>query len=310
MIRKFVFATALISAPALAQNDFANVEITSEEAAGGVHVLYGRGGNIALSFGEDGAFLVDDQFAPLTDKIMAKVREIAGRDVEFLVNTHWHRDHTGGNENFGKAGTLIVAHDNVRRRMASEQTRGERVTPPSPAAALPVMTFKDRQSFHINGGTVRAVHVQNAHTDGDALIHFVDANVIHMGDIFFEANAGTFPVIDLASGGSAQGMLNAVDMGLKLADADTKIIPGHGQLTDRAGLAAYRDMLADIIGKVRAGIDAGRTKDQIVAAEPTAAYNAGRTGGFIEADAFVGFVYDSLTMPSAHSHEDGERHAH
>ncbi|OWV34571.1 hypothetical protein B5C34_01180 [Pacificimonas flava] len=304
-------AAICIAAPAAAQRDFSSVEIEAEEVANGVYVLYGAGGNIGLSFGEDAVFLVDDQFAPLTDRIQAKVSELAGAgaEVDFLVNTHWHGDHTGGNENFGEAGALIVAHDNVRRRMAAG-SEGEREVAPAPKAALPVMTFRDRQSFHINGGTLRAVYAANAHTDGDALIHFVDQNVIHMGDTFFAETAGTFPFIDRASGGSAQGLLNAADLGLKLANEETKIIPGHGKVTDRAGLAAYRDFLAEMIGAVQAMIDEGRSRDEIVAARPAAAYADARSGGFISEDRFVGFVYDSLTEPAAHSHEDGTTHAH
>ena len=315
MIKKTLMAAAACAALATAavgQRDFSQVEIEPEQVAPGIFVLYGAGGNMALSYGDDAVFLVDDQFAPLTEKIQAQVREIAGADaeVDFLVNTHWHGDHTGGNENFGEAGALIVAHDNVRGRMASEQTRGDNVTPPSPPAALPVMTFRDRQSFHINGGTIRAVHVQNAHTDGDSLIHFTDANVLHMGDTFFEETAGTFPFIDRASGGSIQGLVNAADMGLRLSNADTVIIPGHGRVTDRAALSAYRDFLADVLDRVQAMIDAGRSRQEIVAAKPAAAYAANRSGGFIAEDQFVGFVYDGLTEPTAHSHAGGLEHSH
>ncbi|MBV7255688.1 MBL fold metallo-hydrolase [Pacificimonas sp. WHA3] len=317
MIRIFVFAAALglPFAAAQAQDDrFAGVVITSETAGPGVEVLYGAGGNIALAHGKGEAFLVDDQYAPLTDRIMAKVRELAGTDVKFVVNTHWHGDHSGGNENFGKAGALIVAHDNVRRRMSTEQTRpgadGERVTPASPAAALPVITFRDRQTIHSAGQTIRAVHVQRAHTDGDALVKFMEANVLHMGDTFFDATAGTFPFIDRGSGGSIQGLIDAVDMGLKMSDAETAVIPGHGRLTDRDGLAAYRGMLADVRDRVKVMVDAGTSRDDVIAAKPAAAYAEGRAGGFIKPDTFVGAVYDSLTAPAAHSHAGGDTHSH
>jgi glyoxylase-like metal-dependent hydrolase (beta-lactamase superfamily II) len=167
-----------------------------------------------------------------------------------------------------------------------------------------------RQSFHINGDTIRAVHVQNAHTDGDALIHFRNANVLHMGDTFFAETAGTFPFIDRDSGGSIQGLIAAIDTGLGLANADTKIIPGHGRVTDRADLAAYRDMLFTVMNAVQARIDAGETRDAVLAARPAAAYAEGRSGGFIDENTFVGFVYDSLTSPMAHSHADGTKHSH
>jgi cyclase len=301
-MRMLTLALLLIAAPAAAQQQIDPDKITIEaEAAGpGVHVLYGAGGNMALGHGADGVFLVDDQFAPLSPKIMAKIREIAGRDVRFLVNTHWHYDHTGGNENFGKAGTLIVAHDNVRVRMATEQRRGDRVTPPSPPPALPVITFDSTNSFHINGDTVRAIHVPHAHTDGDALIRFEKANVLHMGDTFFNMN--TFPFIDLASGGSIRGLIAAIDRGLELSDDATRIIPGHGKMTDRKALAGYRAMLADVTTKVERLKTEGQPRDAIIAAKPAAAYEAGRTGGFISADAFVGTVFDSLSAPATHAH--------
>lgn len=290
---RLALAAALLSSlPAAAQVKPEDVTLTTAEAAPGIHVIYGAGGNMALGFGPDGAFLVDDQFAPLSPKIMAKVKQISGQNVRFLVNTHWHGDHTGGNENFGKAGALIFAHDNVRVRMATEQKRGDRVTPPSPAAALPVVTFDSANSFHINGDTVRAVHVPRAHTDGDALVRFEKANVLHMGDTFFNSNS--FPFIDANSGGGIVGLVAAIDRGLALSDDATKIIPGHGRMTDRKTLAAYRAMLADVMGRVEKLKVAGKDRAAVVAAKPAAAYEAGRTGGFIAADAFVGTVFDTL----------------
>jgi cyclase len=293
--------TILIAAasPSAAQIDPSTVNIESVEAAPGIHVIYGSGGNMALGFGPDGAFLVDDQYAPLTPKIAAKIKELSGQSVRFLVNTHWHGDHSGGNENFGKSGALIFAQDNVRVRMSTEQERrpGEK-TPPSPAAALPVVTFDSTNSFHINGDTIRVEHVPHAHTDGDALVKFEKANVLHMGDTFF--NLASFPYVDARSGGSVKGLIAAVDRGLQLSDASTKVIPGHGKLTDRATLAAYRDMLADIVARIESLKAAGKSKEETVAAKPAAAYEAARSGGFISADAFVGGVYDSIG--AAHQH--------
>lgn len=279
-------ALAALASLSLAQRDLSSVAITSEEAAPGVHVLYGAGGNIGLHFGEDAVFLIDDQFAPLTDKIIAKVQEVAGSDIDFVLNTHYHGDHTGGNENLGEAGALIFGHDNVRTRVIENNG--------APANA-PVVTFARQQSFHINGETVRAVHVPNAHTDGDAIVIFEGSNVIHTGDTMFEKNMGSFPFIDLNGGGSIDGAINAARMTWEMSDAETVIIPGHGKLTDKAGAKAYHDMLVDIRDRVQAMIDDGKSKEAIVKARPAKAYAEDRTGGFISEDRFVETVYDSLT---------------
>lgn len=293
---------AAAAMPAAAQ-DFSGVEIKVQQLAPGVAVLFGAGGNIGLSYGEDGNAIVDDQFAPLTDKIVAAVRTLDPDPVRFVLNTHWHGDHTGGNEEFGKRGAVIVAHDNVRTRMSSEQfiaAFDERV-PASPKGALPVVTFDDGVTLHLNGDTIHVVHVANAHTDGDSLVHWQKADVLHMGDTFF--NGETFPYIDLSTGGSIDGMIAAADRGLELAGAGTKIIPGHGPMGTRADLAAYRAMLADIREKVAVAIDAGQTLAQIQAAKPAARY--GMPDGFVKPDQFVEAVYESLRNPpkaSAHHH--------
>jgi glyoxylase-like metal-dependent hydrolase (beta-lactamase superfamily II) len=188
-MRRFAIAlsAALLAAPAAAQQDFSKVEIKVERIAPGVAVLFGAGGNIGLSYGEDGNVIVDDQFAPLTDKIAAAVRTVDPDPVRFVINTHWHFDHTGGNENFGKAGAVILAHDNVRARMSTEQfiKSMNRKVPASPKDALPVVTFGDGVTLHLNGDTLHVVHVVAAHTDGDSLVHWQKANVLHMGDTFF-----------------------------------------------------------------------------------------------------------------------------
>lgn len=283
-----MFQTTILSALlalSAAQDRFASVEITSEEAAPGVHVLYGAGGNIGLHFGEDAVFLVDDQFAPLTDKIAAKVEELAGQPVDFVLNTHYHGDHTGGNENLGERGALIFGHDNVRLRVIEDNN--------APGNA-PMVTFSDKQAFHINGGTVRAHHVHNAHTDGDSIVVFEAANVIHMGDTMFEESIGSFPFIDVEGGGTINGMIRAADIALEIADDETRIIPGHGQITDRAGLETYRAMLVDVRDQVRAMVGRGEARDSVLKADPAAAYKDGREGGFQSADDFVGAVFDSL----------------
>jgi cyclase len=295
-MKKLAMLTAFaLAGPVAAQApDYSKVEIRAEQVAPGVHVLFGAGGNIGVSTGADGTFIIDDQFAPLTAKIQAALAQLSNQPLRFVVNTHWHFDHTGGNENFGKAGALIVAHDNVRVRMSSEQFIAaiQQRFPASPAVALPVVTFDASTTFHINGDAIRAVHVAAAHTDGDALVHFTKANVIHMGDTYFSAG---YPLVDLSSGGSLQGLLAAHDRALAMGNGMTRYIPGHGPVTGKTELAAYRAMVADIVGKVRAGIAARRSVDQIVASKPSAAYDAKFGTGFIKPDQFVRTVHASLT---------------
>jgi len=213
--------------------------------------------------------------------------------VRFVVNTHWHGDHTGGNENMGKAGALLVAHENVRRRMGAEQFNAlfDRKTPPSPEGALPVVTFTDAITFHWNGDEIRVHHVKPAHTDTDSIVQFVKADVVHMGDVFFN---GSYPYIDTSSGGRVDGVIEAVDQALAGTGAATRFIPGHGPAGTRADLQAYRDTvktLRDRIAKLKAE---GKSRDQAVAAKPTADYDAKWGTGFMKGDTFTGIVYDSL----------------
>lgn len=309
-MRKFLLTVlcGLAAPPALAhQSGPSSVEVKVEKIAPGVAVLFGAGGNIGLSYGEDGNVLIDDQFAPLTDKIVAAVKTLDPDPVKFVINTHWHGDHTGGNENFGKAGAVIVAHDNVRARMSTEQFMkafNERI-PASPKEALPVVTFGDGVNLHLNGDRIRLLHAANAHTDGDSIVHWEKADVLHMGDTFF--NKVTFPFIDLGSGGSIDGMIMAVDMALEIAGPATRVIPGHGPMATRQDLQAYRAMLADIRDKVAAGIAADRTLAQIQASAPAASY--GMTDGFIKPDQFVEAVYTSLTTSPADG-GDADHHDH
>lgn len=298
MKRAVLTLIALLStSSALAQQP--EVTIKVEQIAPGVAVLFGQGGNIGLSYGEDGNVLIDDQFAPLTPKILAAVATVDPDPVKFLINTHWHGDHTGGNENLGKTGTVIMAHDNVRVRMMSPQTRGTRTTPASSKIALPVVTYHDGLSLHVNGDEIRTVHVHDAHTDGDSFVMWKKANVVHMGDLFF--NKVTLPFIDLDSGGSARGLLAAADKVLSMTNAETKYIPGHGPMATRADLVAYRDMLNTVIGSVAGGIKAKKSLAQIQATKPAAKWEV--SGGFISGDAFVKAIFDSLNKPvAAHKH--------
>ncbi len=299
-MRSAMFVVAsLCSAPAAAQQpDWSRVEIRVERVAPGVAVLFGRGGNIGLSYGSDGNLLIDDQYAPLTERILAAVRTVDPDPIRFVVNTHWHGDHTGGNENVGRTGAVIVAHDNVRRRMSvGQMLRGTQVAPAAPAA-LPIVTFSDDVTFHLNGDEVRVHHVEHAHTDGDALVHWSRANVLHMGDTYFN---GMLPFIDLESGGSIHGLLAAVDEALRIADERTVIIPGHGPIASRANLQSYRDMLDSLRAQVAAAMRAGRSLDEIKAMRLADRY--GRNTDFITPDAFVEAVHRSLTAaPAAHQH--------
>ena len=302
-MRRLIVAAAFlaIAAPAAAQQaSWDSVEIRVERVASGVAVLFGRGGNVALSYGADGNVLVDDQYAPLTPRILAAVASVNPGPVRFVINTHWHGDHTGGNENLAETGTVVVAHENVRTRLSMEQVvRGERV-PPSPAGALPVITFGQGLSFHLNGDEVRIFHVDDAHTDGDVLVYWHRANVLHMGDTYFN---GMLPFIDLDSRGSIDGLLNALLIAIHRADENTVIVPGHGPLARLPDLIAYRERLLAIRDRVYREIEAGRTLEQVQALRLADAY--GRDTDFISPDAFVESVYRSLRGEPERPHHDG-----
>ena len=291
ILAALALAILTLPADAHAQDEWADVKIEVVPIKDSLYMLVGRGGNIGLSTGSDGSFLVDDQFAPLTERIEAAIRTVTDDGVRFLVNTHFHGDHTGGNENFGKSGTMIVAHENVRERMSVDQFREilrQDETPASPPDALPRITFTDAVTFHWNGEEIRIFHVHHAHTDGDSIIYFAKAGVFHMGDNFFN---GMYPFIDIDFGGNVNGMIHAAARVLALSNSETKIIPGHGDLASADDLRAYRDMLIAVRDKVQTMINEGMTIEQVVAAKPTVSFD-GPWEGRIER--FVRAVYYSL----------------
>ncbi len=288
-----VSVAVLFASAASAQQDFSKVEIQTEKLSDTVYMMTGSGGNLGVSVGEDAVFVIDDQFAPLTPKIEAAIAKLSSKPVKFVLNTHWHFDHTGGNENLGKAGAVIVAHENVRKRLSSEgfiEFLGMK-TKPEPTVALPVVTFTRDITFRLNGDELLVTHAPRAHTDGDSIVRFGKSNVVHMGDTFFNK---LYPFIDTSSGGTVAGVLAAADGVLKTAGDGTKIIPGHGPLASKADLKAYRDMLAAISGNIRGQIKAGKTLEQVIASKPSAKYDAVWGKGFLAPEKFVEMVYRNL----------------
>ncbi|KPK82348.1 MAG: MBL fold metallo-hydrolase [Gemmatimonas sp. SM23_52] len=286
-------AAALAVVPRVHAQAMEDVQIETVEVAPGVYMLVGRGGNIGVSVGVDGVFLVDDQYAPLTEKIVAAIRAISDGPIRFVLNTHWHGDHVDGNENLAAAGVLILAHDNVRTRMSEEQYMEafDRRVPPAPEGALPVVTFSEALTFHLNGDEIHISHLENAHTDGDVIVRFRAANVVHMGDIYF---AGGYPFIDVSAGGCIDGMIAAVETVLELVDDDTRIIPGHGPLSNKAELQEYHDMLVGVRDAVAEQIATGKDRDAVIAAKPTAPFDQKWGGAFLDADRFTAIVYSDL----------------
>ncbi len=258
-----------------------------------IYMLQGNGGNIGLCVGKDGAFLIDDQFAPMVGQIKAAVRKVSEKPVKFLLNTHHHGDHTGGNERFGETGAIIVAHENVRKRMSQEQFNKDfgRSTPPAKVSALPVVTFAEGLTFHWNDEEIEVFHVEHAHTDGDAIIHFKKAKVLHMGDTFFN---GSYPYIDLGSGGSFDGLIAAVDKVLQMTDDKYQIIPGHGPLAKRKDLQAYRDMLHTVRSRIFELVMLSKNEAEILAAKPTKDLDETWGKGFMKPEVWTKIVIKSI----------------
>lgn len=295
-------ALCTLAPAALAQQqDFSAVQIQTEQVADGLYMLVGAGGNIALSVGDDGALIVDTQFAPLTEKIQAAIRAAGGRDVAFVINTHWHGDHTGGNENFGKAGATIVGHANVRVRMSTEQFNAtfNSTTPPSPAVALPVVVYPERTTLHWNGHTINIFHVPNAHTDGDVLVFFRGSDVVSAGGL---VSTVSFPVFVADQGGSVDGFIAGLNRILDITVAETRaqggtlVVSGHGRIYDETDVAEYRDMLTIVRDRIRAAIGRGDSLADVKRSRPALDYSGvfGAESGPWTTDAFIEAIYRDL----------------
>ncbi len=282
----FAATASLLAVSASAQGRFDNVEIEAEEVAPGVAVLFGAGGNIGVSYGEDATLMIDDQFAPLSTKIETAVADLGATPVKYVVNTHWHGDHTGGNEHFGGTGATIFAHDNVRVRLLEPSTDGQATA----REALPVVTYPQGMRFHLNGDTINVMYFGGGHTDGDSVVMWEEDNVIHMGDLYFKING--YPFIDVNSGGSVYNAMRTLDIVIAMIDDDTKVIPGHGPMSNKAELVAYRAIIGEAVSRIDALREEGMTIEQAVSAQPLADIDRGE-GGFISADAFVTAVWNS-----------------
>ncbi|EAQ30180.1 putative secreted hydrolase [Erythrobacter sp. NAP1] len=282
-------AGTILASPLTAQTNWDSVEVTAEEVAPGIAVLFGRGGNIGVSHGEDATLIIDDQYAPLSEKIEAAIEGLGASPVRYVVNTHWHGDHTGGNEHFGETGATIFAHDNVRIRLAEPQQRGERTIGPSPKEALPVVTYPQGMRFHLNGDTINLMYFGGGHTDGDSVVFWEEDNIVHMGDLYFKIPG--FPFIDVASGGNVHNAMRTLDLVIMMIDDETKVIPGHGPMSNKAELAAYRAMIGEAVTRVEASREEGNSLEETIAARLLDDFERGE--GFIDADGFVTAIWNS-----------------
>ncbi|HEY7378623.1 MAG TPA: MBL fold metallo-hydrolase [Steroidobacteraceae bacterium] len=287
-------AMLLLAATAQAQQDFSKVEVKSQQVTSNIYMLTGAGGNIGALVGDDGILIIDDQYAPLSPKIHEALAKLSPKPVKFIVNTHYHGDHTGGNEIFGSEGAIIVAQDNVRKRLSEKQVIAlfKMENPPMPKAGLPIVTFAEDIGLHLNGEDLHVFHVPNAHTDGDALIYFAKANVLHAGDTLFN---GFYPFIDVDGGGSINGMIASADHVLAMINDSTRIIPGHGPLATPQDLKAFRDMLVTARDNVARLVKEGKSADEAVAAQPLQDLDAVWGKGFLKADQFARIVYSDLS---------------
>ena len=288
--------TFLAIAPVLAQEAPAEIDFNSTDLGHGIFMIEGvggfAGGNMGLSVGDDGVILIDDSMPPFDQKLRAIIKSLTNSDIDYLINTHIHGDHTGNNLSFGSTGAVIVSHNNIRNRFIADGIGiGGGKTMEAPKAALPVITFSNEMSFHLNGNTAHLIHVENAHTDGDSIIHFKSANIIHTGDIFFN---GMYPYIDTGSGGGINGYIAGQEATYALADDSTKIIPGHGPLANRNDLKKSIDMLKDLRGKVSEQKSSGKSLQEVLAGKLAANYSKDWTWGFITDERIITAIYSSL----------------
>ncbi|MDG2091593.1 MAG: MBL fold metallo-hydrolase [Gammaproteobacteria bacterium] len=299
MLKKSIFAFLLIFILPLQAQDFSGIEIETVPIGNNFYVLYGSGGNIGVFAGEDGLIMIDSQFAPLSERITDAVERISGDSINFVINTHWHGDHTGGNGNFSADGAVIVAHEYVKRRMSMEvflPLYNSR-TMPSSIGALPTVTFMKDISFHSGNETITATHAPYAHTDTDAFVHFENSNIIHMGDLLW---TGSYPRIDVQhGGGTVEGVINALGKALQLANGDTQFISGHGAIPEKGTsyVENYLAMLRAVSNRVSSMIAEGMSQQQIIAARPTAEFDAAflAENAYIDAEMFTRIVYISLS---------------
>jgi glyoxylase-like metal-dependent hydrolase (beta-lactamase superfamily II) len=300
-----VVAIALLAVPLAAQGpDPAKVEMTVEKVADSVYMIKGAGGNIGVSIGPDGVLIVDDQFASLVPKIEAAIAGITDKKVRFVLNTHWHFDHTGGNAALSDDAT-IIAHDNVRRRMAEgHPSIAGRPVPPAPAEALPVITFDDSLTVHVNGEDIRALHYAHGHTDGDSIIFFPKANVVHMGDTFVTYG---LPFVDVGSGGRLRGLIENVEKAMSVVPDDVKVIPGHGSLSAKADVKKFTDMLRDCVSLVESAMKEGRTLEQMKADNVLAKYDA-LGQGFVKTANFIELIHNELKGEPNRTTQSSRRH--
>ena len=283
----FGIASLMAIPTAVLSQDFDDVQISATQVVSSIYMLQGSGGNIGVSIGEDGTLIVDDQFAPLTDKIVAAIAELTDQPVEYVINTHFHYDHTDGNENFGRLGAAIVAHENSRVRMLSDQYVRTRPQPAYSADGLPEITFDQSVRVHFNGQTIDIFHLGSAHTDGDAVVFFREANVIHTGDVFVRYG---LPFIDGGNGGTINGMIRFVDAVAHVINTDTAVIPGHGAVASRQDVVEYGAMLRTIRDRIQAEIDRGSSLPRVLQTNPTEGFGPG------DAEEFVTTVYESLVQ--------------
>ena len=275
-----------------AQGD--NVTINTTKLSNNTYMLKGSGGNIIVSVGQDGVFMVDDQFAPLAEKIKEAISNITDQPVKFVINTHWHSDHTGGNENFGELGTVIISHDNVRERLSTEQFSAffNRTIAPLPEKGLPIITFSDNMTIFQNGDEISIIHVDNGHTDGDSIVYFTKNNVIHVGDDF---NDKTYPLIDISSGGSIDGLISSLQTISSLIDDETKVVSGHSDISNKTKVNALMTMLKDVRQNVSQLIQNGDSLEEIIASQPTSKYDEiYYDHSRLKPGDFVTMVYQSL----------------